>query len=360
MKTKKVYSKPRLKKFGQVRDLTQAMSIGGSADAMSAFMTCITPAPQIEEHRWLLMDDVSQNSFQQAIFASVKPGDVVLDLGTGSGLHAFFACQAGARKVYAVDSQSILEIARETAQLNNFADRIEFILGSAQDIELPEKVDVIVTNIGFLNTLHTLPAVASKHLKPGGKLIPSALELQFALVSAPKEYREQVSYWDAKKYGLDFSPFRTMASNHPLYTVYEQNQILSQSESLGRIEMSNLSQEFIEKEIRLTATSNVEAHGFGGWYRFWANDELLMSTEPPLKLAKEIWSEIFLPFHRPVFMEKGETLRVQIGMYTRGSYSGPIWRWRGFKNEEEVIDQCSFYATPLSPELLRKLSPEIQ
>ncbi len=357
---KKAYTKPRLTKFGQVRDLTQTMSTGTVADAMSGLKTCISPAPQIEEHRFLLLDQVSQISFQKAIHATVKPGDVVLDLGTGSGIHAFFACQAGAAKVYAVDSEAILEVARETAKLNGFADRIEFVLGRVPEIELPEKVDVIITNIGFLNTIQTLPEAAKRHLKPGGKLIPSAIEMQFTLVSAPKVYSDQVSYWDSEKYGLDFSPFKTMACNHPQYTSYDTDQLLTEPQTLCRMELLNAMQDFMENEIEFTAESTGEAHGLGGWYRFWNGKDLLMSTEPPLQLSKEIWTQIFLPFDKPLFLEKGDNVRFQIAMYSRGSYSGPVWRWRGSKNGVEMVDQCSFYATPLSKDLLKKLDPGVQ
>lgn len=332
------------------------MSMGGAADGMSAHMFCITPAPQIEEHRCLLLDSHSQNAFKKAIFNTVQPGDVVLDLGTGSGIHAFFACQAGAKKVYAVDSESILEIARETAVLNGFNNKIEFILANAQDMKLPEKVDVIITNIGFLNTLQTLPDIVRRHLKPGGKTIPSSLELQFSLVHAPHEFNSQIQFWKTEKYGLNFSAFRKMASNHPLYTLFKQEQLLAKPASLGKLDMLSKNIEYHESEITFKVKKASTAHGLGGWYRFWYGDQILMSTEPPLKLAKEIWSEIFLPFEKPINLNKNEIIKFQIGMYTRGSYSGPLWRWRGYRENNLVVDQCSFKAIPLGHQFLEKIS----
>ena len=78
-------------------------------------------------HRMLIADRVRSDAYQRAIRALVREGDVVLDIGTGSGLLAMFACQAGASRVYAVERTSIASVARELARANGFADRIEVI-----------------------------------------------------------------------------------------------------------------------------------------------------------------------------------------------------------------------------------------
>ena len=356
---KKPYSKPSLKKYGTVRELTKAMSVGERIDNGAGprnMKNCITPAPEIEEHRHLLMDDVSQGRFKEMIHRHVRPGDVVLDLGTGSGVHAFFACQAGARKVYAVDSESIIEVARETAEANGFAAQIEFVMSEAEGLELPEKVDVIITNIGFLNTLTILPDVARRLLKPGGRLIPESVDVQFTLVDAPKEFESRVRFWEGKRYGLDFGSFRRMATNHPLYTEYKPEQLLAEAKSLGPVDYLNFSDEHLEAEIRLMPKTDGIAHGLGGWYRFWVGDDLLMSTEPPLRLDREIWSEIFLPFDQPLSIKSGEELVFRVGMYARGGLNGPFWRWQAWRGEDKIVDQCSFYATPLSSEILAKIT----
>ncbi len=360
MKKKKPYSKPILKKIGTIRDLTTAMSLGASADGaappLPSKKACITPAPQIDEHRHLLMDDITQNQFRRAIMQKVKPGDVVLDLGTGSGLHALFACQAGAKKVYAVDIESIVEVAKETAFANNFGDRIEFIMGKAHDIELPEKVDAIITNVGFLNTLTTLPDMVRYHLKPGGKIIPTALELNFTFVNVPDFYSSRVSFWDNKIYDLDFSAFRQMASHHPLYTEYKTDELLMPSQSLGRIELSSVVDDYMERTVTFTADFDGVAHGLGGWYHFWNDGEILMSTEPPIRMDRDVWRNIFLPFEQPLSFRKGERFEFQIGMYARGGYRGPFWRWKGKRDGNVIVDQCSFYATPLSKQIIEKIA----
>jgi len=59
------------------------------------------------EHARMLHDDRRTGDFLEALAEAVRPGDVVLDIGTGSGVLAIAACRAGARRVYAVEASDI-------------------------------------------------------------------------------------------------------------------------------------------------------------------------------------------------------------------------------------------------------------
>src|SRR5437762_2323299 len=85
------------------------------------------------------------SAVRDAIRAAVKPGDVVVDLGSGSGILAFFACEAGARKVYAIEQQHTADAAALLAKHLGLADRIEVIHERSMNVELPERGDVLVT-----------------------------------------------------------------------------------------------------------------------------------------------------------------------------------------------------------------------
>ncbi len=80
----------------------------------------------MENHRIFLRDQASQELFQRAIDESVRPGDTVLDLGTGTGIHTLFACRAGASRVYAVDADDVIHLAREVVRKNRCDDRVVF------------------------------------------------------------------------------------------------------------------------------------------------------------------------------------------------------------------------------------------
>ena len=72
----------------------------------------------IHDHGWIVADQVRTGAYLRALEAVVKPGQVVLDIGTGVGLLAIIACRLGARKVYAVECEEIVELAKEVARDN--------------------------------------------------------------------------------------------------------------------------------------------------------------------------------------------------------------------------------------------------
>jgi ribosomal protein L11 methylase PrmA len=109
----------------------------------------------------------------------VRPGDVVLDLGCGSGILSMMAARAGARKVYAVDGASILDDARETARRNGLDGRIEFIRSGFDGLVLPERADLVVHElIGSRfwdeGLLPAMTCVRGTHLARGGRGAPRA------------------------------------------------------------------------------------------------------------------------------------------------------------------------------------------
>lgn len=70
---------------------------------------------------------------------------VVLDVGTGSGILAIFAARAGARKVYAVEATDMAKHARRLVAAQGLAGTVEVIQGVIESVELPEQVDIIIS-----------------------------------------------------------------------------------------------------------------------------------------------------------------------------------------------------------------------
>ena len=137
----------------------------------------IEPYTQLSLHRWMLRDEVRNEAYRKAIVQAVKPGQVVLDMGAGTGILSIFAAQAGARKVYAVERTGIASVARRMVKRNGYENVIEIIEGNLEDIDLPEKVDVLMSEwMGGLgvdeNMLAPLVMARNRWLKPGGKILP--------------------------------------------------------------------------------------------------------------------------------------------------------------------------------------------
>ena len=93
------------------------------------------------------MDSVRTSAYQHFMTSNsaLFQDKVVLDVGTGTGILAFFAIQAGARRVYAVDASESAKIAQVLVESNGLADRITVIQGRIEDLKLPERVDIIIS-----------------------------------------------------------------------------------------------------------------------------------------------------------------------------------------------------------------------
>src|SRR5438445_4231285 len=86
-------------------------------------------------------------AYAEAIARAVHPGDTVAEIGCGPGVFSLLACQAGARRVFAIESEDSIQFARQLAAANGFADRIEFYQSESRKTELPERMNVIVSDI---------------------------------------------------------------------------------------------------------------------------------------------------------------------------------------------------------------------
>jgi len=134
------------------------------------------------EHGRMLHDDRRTGDYLAAIAAAVRPGDVVLDIGTGSGVLAVAAARAGARRVYAVEASDIAEVAERVFAANGVTDTVTLLPGWSREIELPERADLLVAElIGNEpleeEILETTLDARRRLLKPEARLVPYRLTL---------------------------------------------------------------------------------------------------------------------------------------------------------------------------------------
>jgi hypothetical protein len=167
-------------------------------------------------HVRMLDDRTRTERYQAAIRAVVRPGDVVVEIGTGTGVLSVTAAQAGAARVYAIEASGIGDSARRVFADNGVADRVTLVEGLSSRVTLPERCDVLIAEIIGRDPLEeevlefTRDAV-TRFLKPGGRLVPSTFELLAVPVELPGDVRrhwtftnEAAAEW-RQAYGIDFS-----------------------------------------------------------------------------------------------------------------------------------------------------------
>lgn len=153
----------------------------------------------LSEHEEMLNDSVRVAAYHEAIHRTVRPGDVVLDLGTGSGLLAFIASRAGASRVYAVEHSDFIEVAREIARANEITN-IEFVQANSREFRAPEPVDVVVheqmgDELFNENMVENVVDVRDRVLRPGGRILPARFRLFVEPVTFCEEMRVR-KFWN--------------------------------------------------------------------------------------------------------------------------------------------------------------------
>ncbi len=106
-------------------------------------------------HHHLLRDGARLDAFETAIRAVVKPGDVVADIGSGSGILAYFAARAGAAKVHAIElnTNSYSALVRNVRR-NNLLGTVIPTLSDGTEWRPAEPVDVVVCELMETGLLH--------------------------------------------------------------------------------------------------------------------------------------------------------------------------------------------------------------
>src|SRR6185503_19223752 len=79
----------------------------------------------VSEQEKMLADDVRFDAYRRGVEKHIKPGDTVVDVGTGSGVLSFLAATRQPAKIYALDHSSFIDVATYIAQKNGIPN-IEF------------------------------------------------------------------------------------------------------------------------------------------------------------------------------------------------------------------------------------------
>ena len=304
----------------------------------------------------MLADTPRMNAYVEALRRSVTPDSVVLDLGSGPGVFALLACKFGARRVYAIEPDNTINIAREAAVANGFADRIEFFQSLSTEVTLPEPATIIISDLrGVLPWFQRhIPAIIdarTRLLAPGGTLIPCTDFLWAAVVEAPERFEEIVGPWAHNQFDLNLVAGLSRITNTWRKTRIEAGELLTEAIHWTRLDYYEVNSADVDAEISWRAARSGTAHGIAIWFEAEMAEGIGFSNRPG---AEElIYGQGFFPFPRPVPVSEGERIHLRLRAdLVEADY---VWSWTtDFTDQKIGFKQSTFYSVALSAEELKK------
>jgi protein arginine N-methyltransferase 1 len=315
----------------------------------------------------MIQDRIRTSAHQQALARAIKPGDVVVDLGAGTGLFTLHACLLGAKLVHAIEPNAVIQVAREVVHANGFSQQVTFHHAMSFQVELPEPCDVLVTDPRGVVSLYekAIPTIIDARrrlLKPGGVLIPQQDTIWAALVEAPDIYREHYdNAWRSANDGFDMEAARRRNINDFGRHHLELNQLLSEPVRWLLLDFRVIETASAGGRVQFAVKRPGTAHGFALWFDSELINGISISNCPGQ--AELIYGQLFFPFQEPLPVFPNQTFTVDLhANLVGGDY---VWQWITQRTSatspekiERLYHQSSLFSTLLGPEQLKKMSDQ--
>ncbi|HVJ40713.1 MAG TPA: tetratricopeptide repeat protein [Dongiaceae bacterium] len=268
-----------------------------------------------------MINDAERNeAYDAALRRAVKPGSIVLEIGTGSGIVAMMAARAGAGQVVTCEVlPALAEAARETIAQNGYAERITVIGKKSTQLELgkdlSEKADVFVSelvNIGMLapNMLQILAHARRNLVKPEAAIIPAAARVYAALLECPLLAAinpvGEIAGFDMR----NFDKFRSPAYAQ-IDLAADPHRLLSAPFDVldfdFRVDMPTAGS--LQLAIRVTQDGLV--HGVAFWFDLFLDDAVTYRSSSPAR--SNHWKQAAEFFPTPIAVQTGDEIYLEVG-----------------------------------------------
>lgn len=291
-----------------------------------------------------MMNDRPRNeAFNRALQAVVRPGDLVLDIGAGSGLLSMMAARAGAERVVACEMvEDLANMAREIVADNGLAHCIQVEHGPSQGLQVGEphalsrKADVLVAEIFDAGLLGEKAVATFEHarenlLREGGTIVPASAKVYAALIESEDIY-QQLRVQNENACGFDLSSFNKLSSAH--YSQLDINQfewrLLSEPVVVETYEFHGSIQS-TDRELVIPVAESGCVHGVLFFFDLKLAEGVSFSTDPRIETshwqqAVQILASSAQDLQVPQIVA-GQTARLQV-IANQLNFRGIRFEWK--------------------------------
>ena len=306
----------------------------------------------MEEYARMLADPVRGSAYLAAVRESVKPGAVVADVGAGPGVLGIYAATLGARRVFLVEPAPSVNAARALAIENGVADRVEIIRAPSTEIELPERADVIISDLRGVTPFHgthleSAADMRGRLLAPGGVCIPLRDRVYAALAEDDALYARTVGAWSGVPAPMPHDSLTSMMANGWFRARAMGEQLLSESSLFVTLDYEQQTPA-LHRCWDMSATRGGTAHGIVLWFDTDLTDRTSLSNAPTAPPA--LYGQAFFPFRPALTLRRGEAVHVELRAVRAGD--DYAWTWSARADDGRSARHTTLLSLPLDPAAL--------
>ncbi|XP_022138590.1 probable histone-arginine methyltransferase 1.3 isoform X2 [Momordica charantia] len=299
---------------------------------------------QLLHQQNMLQDYVRTGTYYAAVMENRADftGRVVVDVGAGSGILSLFAAQAGAKHVYAVEASEMAEYARVLISGNPaLSQRITVIKGKVEEIELPEKADILISEpMGTLlvneRMLESYVIARDRFLHQNGKMFPTIGRIHMAPFSDEYlfvEVANKALFWQQQNYyGVDLTALHGSAFqgyfSQPVVDAFDPRLLVAPSMS-HVLDFTNVKEEElyeIDIPLKFTATVGARVHGLACWFDVLFNGSTVqrwLTTAPGAPTTH--WYQLRCVLSQPLYVMAGQEITGRLHMVAHSAQSYTIY-----------------------------------
>lgn len=277
-------------------------------------------------HELMLKDQLRMNAYESAIKNVVKPGMIVVDIGTGTGILALWALEAGAKKVYGIDVNiDRIPQALERIGRAGYSGNFEIFNNLSYNVRLPEQADVVISEIlgNLADNEDMTPILADarqRFLKEDGFMLPAKVQTYLTPISSKKAHiqvKDKIFRGINTQYNLD-TLLEKLGVNNPFDLYYDciipKSAYLSEPQVVQEFNFDDTDKSEYTARTTFKATKDAMFTGFKGSFSAELSDKVsldISSDDIVGRKTSDCWKHCYLSIENPIHVKKGDEIELE-------------------------------------------------